>query len=115
LPRSSSNAFDEADQLETGTGVGYEYDALGERVKSAPTEGPATTYSYNQAGDLTAVKRAKEGEAPGIDEAFAYDGTGLMSSRTLGESTRDPSGALPLLLDDGQASYIYGPDGLPIE
>jgi RHS repeat-associated protein len=116
---TSINAFDDADQLETGTGVGYEYDPLGERVKATPTEGPATTYSYNQAGNLTAVKRAKEGEVPGIDEAFAYDGTGLMSSRTLGESTShltwDVNGALPLLLSDGQTSYIYGPSGLPIE
>lgn len=60
---------------------------MGERVKATPTEGPATTYSYDQAGNLTAVKRAKEGEAPGISEAFAYDGTGLMASRTVGEST----------------------------
>jgi RHS repeat-associated protein len=115
----SINAFDEADQLETGTGVGYEYDALGERVKSTPSGAAATTYSYNQAGNLTAVKRAKEGEVPGIDEAFAYDGTGLMASRTLGESTShltwDVSGGLPLLFSDGQASYIYGPGGLPIE
>lgn len=116
---TSINAFDDADQLETGTGVGYEYDPLGERVKATPTEGPATTYSYNQAGNLTAVKRAKEGEVPGIDEAFVYDGTGLMSSRTLGESTShltwDVNGGLPLLLSDGQTSYIYGPNGLPIE
>jgi RHS repeat-associated protein len=116
---TSSNAFDDADQLEAGTGVGYEYDPLGERVKATPTEGPTTTYAYNQAGNLTAVKRAEEGEAPGIDETFAYDGTGLMSSRTLGESTShltwDVSGGLPLLLGDGQASYVYGPDGLPIE
>lgn len=27
----------------------------------------------------------------------------------------DLSGGLPLLLDDGQASYVYGPGGLPIE
>jgi RHS repeat-associated protein len=116
---TSINAFDDADQLETGTGVGYEYDPLGERVKATPTEGPTTTYSYNQAGNLTAAKRAKEGEVLGIDEAFAYDGAGLMSSRTVGETTShltwDASGGLPLLLDDGQAGYIYGPGGLPIE
>ncbi len=115
----SINAFDEASQLETGTGVGYEYDSLGERLKATPSEGPATSYSYDQAGNLTAVKRAKAGEVPGIDEAFTYDGGGLMASRTAGESTEhltwDASGGLPLLLSDGQASYIYGPGGLPIE
>jgi RHS repeat-associated protein len=115
----SINAFDEASQLETGTAVGYEYDSLGERVKATPTEGAATTYSYDQAGHLTAVKRAKEGESPGIYEAFAYDGAGLLASRTAGESTKHLtwglSGGLPLLLSDSQASYIYGPGGLPIE
>ncbi len=116
---TSINAFDNADQLETGTGVGYEYDALGERLKSTPSGAAATTYAYNQAGNLTAVKRAKEGEALGVSEAFTYDGTGLIASRTVGESTGhltwDVSGGLPLLLSDGQADYIYGPNGLPIE
>jgi RHS repeat-associated protein len=116
---TSVNVFDKANQLETGTGLSYEYDELGERTKATPTEGPATSYVYDQAGNLTSVKRAKEGEAPAIDEAFAYNGMGLMTSRSVGESTShltwDPSAGLPLLLDDGQASYIYGPGGLPIE
>jgi RHS repeat-associated protein len=116
---TSINTFDNADQLEAGTGVGYEYDPMGERVKATPAEGATTTYSYDQAGALTAVKRAKGGEVPGVDEAFVYDGTGLMSSRTIGESTSHPtwdlSGGLPLLVGDGQASYIYGPSGLPVE
>jgi hypothetical protein len=49
----------------------------------------------------------------------AYDGSGLLASQTSGLTTRhlswDSSTQLPLLLDDGQNSYIYGPNGLPVE
>jgi RHS repeat-associated protein len=42
-----------------------------------------------------------------------------MSSKTSGLATEylswDVSAALPLLLSDGQNSYIYGPNGLPVE
>ncbi len=116
---TSSNAYDKADQLESGTGVSYTYDELGERVKATPGIGPATSYSYDQAGNLASVKRAKEGETPGIDEAFSYDGAGLIASHTIGESTSylawDESSPLPLVLSDGQDSYLYGPGGLPVE
>jgi RHS repeat-associated protein len=114
----STNAFDKASQLETGTGIAYEYNPMGERVKATPSAGPATNYAYDQAGDLTSVKRAKEGEVAGIDESFTFDGLGLLASRTSGLSTQhfswDLSLHLPLLLDDGVNSYIYGPGGLPI-
>lgn len=115
----STNAYDAASQLETGTGLTYSYDKLGERTKVAPASGPATSYGYDQAGNLISVARPKEGEAPGIAEAMTYDGTGLLASKTSGLMTRhlawDLSSSLPLLLDDGERSYIYGPDGLPVE
>ena len=79
----------------------------------------ATTYEYDQAGNLTAVERAKVGETPAIAESYAHDGTGLRASQTVsGVSTDlvwDQTEDLPLLLTDGQASYIYGPNGVPIE
>jgi RHS repeat-associated protein len=114
----STNAFDDASQLETGTGVAYEYNPIGERVKATPSSGPATSYAYNQAGNLTSVKRAAEGETPSIDVSFTSDGSGLLASRTSGLSTKyyawDVGTPLPLLLNDGVNSYVYGPDGLPI-
>jgi RHS repeat-associated protein len=114
----STNAYDPASQLETGTGVAYEYNPMGERVKAAPSAGPATHYAYDQAGSLTSVKRAAEGEAPAIDTSYSSDGSGLLAARTSGLSTRqfvwDRSAALPLLLDDGTNSYLYGPGDLPI-
>jgi RHS repeat-associated protein len=115
----TTNSYDAADQLESGTGVAYSYDRLGERTRAAPEVGPATSYAYDQAGDLTAVERPAEGEVPAIAETMTYDGSGLLASRRSGETTRyltwDQSGGLPLLLDDGQASYLYGPGGLPVE
>jgi RHS repeat-associated protein len=115
----TTNAFDKASQLESATGATFTYDKEGERTKITPSSGPATTYGYDQAGNLTAVDRAEEGEAPAISEAFAYDGTGLLTSRTTGLATQhfvwDHSAALPLVLDDGDNSYLYGPAGLPFE
>ncbi|HET9154486.1 MAG TPA: RHS repeat-associated core domain-containing protein [Solirubrobacterales bacterium] len=115
----STNTYDAASQLETGTGVTYSYDKLGERVKASPSGGPATSYGYNQAGNLTSVSRPEEGEVAGIAESFAYDGTGLLVSKTSGLTTKhlawDSSSELPLLLEDEDNSYIYGPNDLLIE
>jgi RHS repeat-associated protein len=114
----STNAFDKASQLEAGTGVAYEYNPMGERIKATPSSVPATNYAYDQAGRLTSVKRAAEGEVPAIDKSFAFDGSGLLTSQTSGLATRhmawDISTPLPLLLNDDVNSYIYGPYGLPI-
>jgi RHS repeat-associated protein len=115
----TTNAFDKASQLESATGATFTYDKEGERTKRTPSSGPATAYKYGQAGSLTAVERSGEGETPAIAESFAYDGTGLMASRTVGLSTHhlvwDFSEAPELLLTDGEASYIYGPGGLAFE
>ena len=115
----STNAFDKASQLETGTGVVYEYNAMGERAKATPSSGPATNYAYDQAGRLTSVKRTAEGEVPAIDKGFSFDGAGLLTSQTSGLGTQqmtwDASASLPLLLNDDVNSYVYGPYGLPIE
>jgi RHS repeat-associated protein len=115
----TTNTYDKASQLETGTGVTYSYDKLGERIKATPASGPATSYKYDQGGNLTAVERAAEGAIPAISESYAYDGVGLRASQTVSGTksylTWDQSGGLPLLLNDGQTNYIYGPGGLPVE
>jgi RHS repeat-associated protein len=115
----TANTYDKANQLETGTGVTYSYDKLGERIKSTPASGPATSYKYDQAGNLIAVERAAEGVVPAISESYAYDGAGLRASQTVSGTksylTWDQSGGLQLLLNDGQSNYIYGPGGLPVE
>jgi RHS repeat-associated protein len=78
-----------------------------------------TTYGYDQAGNLVSIQRPKAGENPAIEQTLAYDATGLLTTKTIGATTKhlawDASTSLPLLLNDGEASYIYGPGGLPIE
>jgi RHS repeat-associated protein len=115
----TTNAYDKASQLESATGAAFSFDKEGERTKRTPSSGPATTYKYDQAEDLTAIERPEEGETPAIAEAFSYDGTGLMASRTVGLTTNrlvwDLSEAPEVLLSDGEDSYLYGPGGLTFE
>jgi len=115
----TTNTYDAADQLEAGTGVTYSYDKLGERTEATPSSGSATSYAYDQAGNLVSVERPAEGESPAIEESYTYDGSGLRTSETVSGATAyltwDISADLPLLLSDGSASYIYGPGGMPVE
>jgi RHS repeat-associated protein len=115
----TTNAFDKASEIESATGVTFTFDKEGERTEEIPASGSATTYKYDQAGDLTAVERAEEGETPAIAESFVYDGTGLLASRTVGLTTThlawDPTESPEALLSDGEDSYIYGADGFPVE
>ncbi len=116
---SSTYAYNAADELEKGTGVTYAYNEVGERTKQTPTSGPATTYGYDQAGNLTSVTRPKEGETPAIEDSYGYDGNGLRASQTIAGTTShmawDLSEPVPLLLSDGTNSYIFGAEGFPIE
>jgi RHS repeat-associated protein len=115
----TTNAFDKASQIESATGAAFAFDKEGKRTRETPSSGPATSYSYSQAGDLTAIERPEEGETPAIAESFGYDGTGLLASRTVGLSAQhfvwDLSESPELLLSDGADSYVYGPGGLPVE
>jgi RHS repeat-associated protein len=116
---ATTQTFNEGDELTEGTGVKYSYDAVGERSEQSPSGGPATSYGYDQAGDLTSVERKKEGETAEIKDSYGYDGNGLRVSQTISGTTSyvawDVSGELPLLINDGTNSYIYGPAGLPVE
>ncbi len=111
--------YNAASQLETGPSLTYTYDELGERTKTKPATGPATTYGYDQAENLTSVERPKEGATPEIKDTYAYDGNGLRASQTISGTTTylvwDMTEEIPLVLSDTTNSYIYGPDGLPIE
>lgn len=111
--------YDNASQLATGTGLKYTYDEVGERTQTKPTSGPATKFGYDQAGNLTSVPRAHEGEVAAIDDAYGYDGNSLRASQTVSGTTSylawDETGSLPLILNDGANSYIYGPGALPVE
>jgi RHS repeat-associated protein len=116
---SGTYKYNNASEPETGPSVTYTYDELGERTKTTPSTGPATTYGYDEAGNLISVERPKEGETSEIKDTYTYNGEGLRSSQTISGTTSyltwDMSEELPLILNDGTNSYIYGPYSLPVE
>jgi RHS repeat-associated protein len=115
----STNTYDNADELKTGTSLTYAYDELGERTKRTPTSGAATTYGYDQAGNLISLTRPKETKVAEIKDTYTYDGNDLRTSQTISGTTSyltwNPTRSLPLILNDGTNSYIQGPGGLPVE
>jgi YD repeat-containing protein len=76
---SSLSTYDNADELKTTTGTKYTYDTEGQRTKATPS-GAATTYGYDQAGNLIAVERPAEGKNPQIKDTYTYNGNGLRAS-----------------------------------
>lgn len=90
----------------------YTFDGIGERTAATPASGTASTYGYNQAGQL------KSFSGPNGSATYAYDGTGLRVAKTAGGVTSTftwDNEATPNILTDGTEDYLYGPDGLPIE
>jgi tripartite motif-containing protein 71 len=117
---TNSYAFDAASELETGPGTTkYAYNEQGQRTKTTPTTGPATTYGYNQAENLTTITRPEEGATPKIEDSYGYDGSGLRASQTISGTTTymtwNTTEQIPLLLNDTTNNYILGPEGAPIE
>jgi RHS repeat-associated protein len=116
---AATASYDADGELKTSTGNEYAYNEAGERTKTTPTSGPATSYSYDQAGDLTTVNRPEEGATHKIEDTYAYNGEGLRTSETISGSTKyltwDQAEPLPLLLSNGTDSFVYGPGGLAVE
>jgi RHS repeat-associated protein len=117
LEGAGTYSYDESDQLKEGPEAAkYAYNEDGRRTKTTPGKGLATTYGYDQAGNLTSVER----EAPEeIKDSYGYDGNSLRESQTIkGTTTQltwDTAEGLPLVLADETNSYIYGLAGLPVE
>jgi RHS repeat-associated protein len=121
----SSYAYNNADELEKATlkkttPDTYAYNEVGQRTKTTPEKGAATTYGYDQAGNPSAVERATEGEIAEIKDTYAYNGEGLRISEKISGTTNylawdTAEVELPLILSDGPDSFIYGPNGMPIE
>jgi RHS repeat-associated protein len=111
--------YNKADELESGPSLKYTYNEVDQRTKTTPTTGPATTYGYDQAGNLITVERPKEGTTAKIEDAYGYNGNGLRISQTISGTTSylawDTTEEIPILLSDGTNSYIYGPGRVPIE
>lgn len=105
--------YDKADQIATASNATFEFNKLGQRVKETPSGGSATTYAFDQAGNLI------ESKSPESENTFKYDGTGLRMKETKGASTYpmnwDLASGFPLMIRGGNDYFIYGPGGLPIE
>jgi len=97
----------------------FSYDARGDRIASAGLSGAGTAMTYDQDGRLTQFV-----PAGGMSFGYSYDADGLRASKAQAANSTvaaltthfawDRSAGLPVLLTDGQNSYIYGPTG-PIE
>ena len=114
---AASSVYNSAEELTSSTTSGsvkttYGYDGDGERTSKVATTG-TTTYVYNPYGDL-----AKAIIPGGTSVVTVSDGDGLRQSRTVGSTKTlfawDTQAGIPLLLDDGNNSYIYGPGTAPI-
>ncbi len=116
---ATTQTFNEANQLEKAGTTNYTYAETGERTKTTPATGPATTYTYNQAQNLTAVARPEGEGKPKIEDTYAYNGDGLRTIETLNGTTHylaweASENGIPSLLSNGTNSFIYGPEG-PVE
>ncbi|MGO9490500.1 MAG: RHS repeat-associated core domain-containing protein [Solirubrobacteraceae bacterium] len=110
----STATYDAADELEKAGTTSYTYNELGERTKRSPAIEANTTYGYNQAEDLTSATKTGS-----FEDTYEYNGDGLRTAEIKSGAptyvTWDLAEPLPLILNDGTYSYIYGPGGLPIE
>jgi RHS repeat-associated protein len=115
LDGSNGYTYDQANELTSSPTQNFNYDQSGERTSATPIDGgDATTYAYDQSGRLSTYTPVQ-----GDPTNFAYDGDGLRTSSTQGDTTTsftwDQTSGLPLMLSDSTNSYIYGPGGLPVE
>ena len=118
--------YNTADQLKEGPIAKYTYNEDGQRTKLEPKSGePATTYGYDQAGHLTSTEREKGPKQTELHESTTFDGNGLTQeltdNGTKNKAAWDTAEPLPIVLEsetgggEEEASYIYGPENLPIE
>jgi RHS repeat-associated protein len=118
--------YNEADQLKESPTAKYKYSENGQRTELEPKSGePATTYGYDQAGDLTSTEREKGAKQTAVNEATTFDGSGRSQEATVngikGKLAWDTAEPLPIILENENSSgeeeetFIYGPENLPIE
>jgi RHS repeat-associated protein len=112
----ATQSYDAAGQLTTAAGgttsTAYVFDARGNRTK-ATTGTTVTNYGYDQANRLTSYSKGT------TTASYAYNGDGLRASKTTGGTTTkfvyDTAQGMPVILNDGASSYLYGPGGVPFE
>jgi RHS repeat-associated protein len=117
---TGSYAYNSQSELTSSPAGTYGDNALGERTCfttsgtcANPGTGSETTYSYDADQNLTQVA------TPSVTVGYVYNGAGQLMNSTQGSTTTDftwdDTASTPTLLTAGNESYIYGPDGAPIE
>jgi len=118
LPGAASLAYDDANEMTAATVSGvqlsYAYDEAGNRIfGDDAASGQAAAFSYDAENRLTGAT------TPAGAVSYTYNADGDRVSRTDSAGTKawtwDTTAGLPLLLDDGERSFIYGADGIPVE
>jgi RHS repeat-associated protein len=117
---SPMSTYNSAQEITAATSAGgeafsYGYDANGQRT-SASSSGvttAVTNYGYDAYGNLATASLPS-----GVDVNYTSNADGLRQSETSSSKTQqfvwDTNVSVPLLLDDGAVSYIYGPLTTPV-
>jgi RHS repeat-associated protein len=121
-PEGDELAYNEAGQLASLTNVTAEtiieftYNDNGARIgrDAAIAGGPheVVSYEYDELGNLRALSDGSH------DISYTSDGGGLRQSQVVDSATRqflwDTVSRIPVLLDDDEHTYVYGPGSTPI-
>jgi RHS repeat-associated protein len=81
---------------------------------------------YGQLGDNATANKDTPQKAPGFEQGvfgtatYTYNGEGLRTSKTVNSNTENftwdaVTNSVPVILTGGSTSYIYGPNGTPLE
>ena len=102
---STSYAYDNADQLTSTGGVSYGYDNNGNQTSRG-----SDAFAWDHENRMTSATVSS------AQTTYTYNGDGLRMSRTAGGNTTnytwDVAGGLPMLLQDGTNTYVYGATGM---
>lgn len=100
---ATSYTYDAADEMLTAGGVTYGYDSNGNQTGRG-----TDTFTYDHENRLTQAIIAS------VTSTNTYNGDGLRMSHTVGGQTTnytwDINGGLPVVLQDGTNTYVYGLD-----
>ena len=112
---TTAQSYDSAGQLTTSSGgvaATFVFDSRGNRTRTT-IGSTVTNYGYDQANRLTSYTVGSTAAT------YTYNGDGLRVTKTVAGTARpiayDIAEGMPLILNDGTSSYIYGPGGIPIE
>ncbi|MCY1649161.1 hypothetical protein OVA11_19485 [Caulobacter sp. SL161] len=94
--------WEQDDTLGTASRVSYEYDAAGRRTKLTWPDNFFVTYVYDDAGALTAVRRAGSTSSANKIASFAYDALGRRTAVSRGNNKV-------------RTSYAYNPTNLLLQ